>query len=143
MYWNRLAGGPAGARAKHIPQWGDYWAVSYRTGMEWLNAHAEKGSAVVVPVAEHVVQLTEPFWLRADLQVPKYAPPNAPTRDIRRLQFAMAVSQTRAVYVMFVPRDDWSNETTEYCQHFLQPVAQWERGGAPVLLIYRLAGTPR
>jgi 4-amino-4-deoxy-L-arabinose transferase-like glycosyltransferase len=137
MYWNRLAGGPAGARERHIPQSGDYWAVSYRTGMEWLNAHAEKGSAVVVPIAEHTVQMTAPLRLRSDLQVPRYAPPAAPTRDIRRLQFAMAVAQTRAVYVMFVPRDDWANETTEYC-HYLKPVAQWERGGAPVLVIYRL-----
>lgn len=138
MYWNALAGGPAGARSRHIPQWGDYWAVSYRSGMQWLNEHAEKGSAVVVPVAEHNVRLTAPLRLRPDLQVPAYAPPAAPTRDLRRLQFAAAVSRNRPVYVMFVPRDDWANETTDYCQHFLRPAAQWERGGAPVLVIYRL-----
>ena len=39
-YWNALAGGLGGARAKRLAQAGDYWVTSYRTGLDWLNAHA-------------------------------------------------------------------------------------------------------
>jgi hypothetical protein len=43
-YWNALAGGLGGARAKKLAQAGDYWATSYRTGLEWLNAEAPPGA---------------------------------------------------------------------------------------------------
>ena len=56
-YWNVLAGGTAGAYSSGLPQAGDYWGMSYRLGLEWLNDNAPPDSALAVPVVEHAVRL--------------------------------------------------------------------------------------
>jgi hypothetical protein len=136
-YWNGLAGGLDGARAKKLAQAGDYWATSYRTGLEWLNAHAPAASALAVPLAQHAVRLVAPLRLRSDLGLLDLARPEVP--ELRPDTFAILaeVASTRTVYVMFAVRDDWTNDLIEDCRSRLAPLVRWTVDGEPVLLIYR------
>lgn len=143
-YWNRSTGagrsskGSAAAADRKIPQWGDYWGVTYRHGVEWLNANAPKNSLLIVPIAAHTVRLVAPLRLRHDITLIRYATAEFPTRDLRRLAAARGVAQKRPLLVMFITRDDWANEMTDYCTEKLRPLQTWHSGGAPLLRIYRL-----
>ncbi|MFO0980200.1 MAG: glycosyltransferase family 39 protein [Planctomycetota bacterium] len=49
-YFNGFAGGLSGARSNgHYTMPGDYWANCYLDVFPWLNQHAPRGSAVIVP----------------------------------------------------------------------------------------------
>jgi len=139
-YWNGLAGGLAGAQERRIAQSCDYWALSYRVGLRWLNANAPPGSVLAVPIAEHSVRLTAPARLRTDITLAALTTPVAPDVDPQRLETLRRVARERAVYVMFVLREDWSNALIDECRARLRPVAEWRTGGAPVLQIYRFPG---
>ena len=45
IYFNRLSGGLPGAEGRYET---DYWALSYREGMEWLNRHAPRNARIAV-----------------------------------------------------------------------------------------------
>ena len=139
-YWNGLAGGLAGAQERHIAQSCDYWALSYRVGQRWLNENAPPGSVLAVPIAEHSVRLTAPVRLRTDITLAALTTPVTPDVDPQRLEMLHRVARERAVFVMFVMREDWSNTLIDDCRARLRPVAEWKTGGAPVLQIYRLPG---
>jgi hypothetical protein len=139
-YWNGLAGGLAGAQERRIAQSCDYWALSYRVGLRWLNANAPPGSVLAVPIAEHSVRLTAPARLRTDITLAALTTPVAPDIDPQRLEALRRVARERAVFVMFVLREDWSNALIDECRARLRPVAEWRTGGAPVLQIYRYPG---
>jgi hypothetical protein len=47
------------------------------------------------------------------------------------------LASKRPLYVMFVPRRDWSTELDRDCEARLRPAAAWTLDDAPVLLIYR------
>ncbi|HEX6160878.1 MAG TPA: hypothetical protein VF111_11975, partial [Thermoanaerobaculia bacterium] len=127
VYWNALVGGYGGARARNIAQASDYWATSYRQGMEWVNANVPPHTMLIVTVSPHTVVMAAPLRLRPDIAV-------AGVSRERALQFA----RTRPVYVMFVPREEWRQPLDRELEATRKPVAVWERDGAPVLLIYRL-----
>lgn len=143
-YWNRFTSlglssqGTAAAAERGIAQWGDYWAVTYRHGLRWLNANAPRDAVLIVPVAEHTVRLVAPLRLRSDIQLVRYATAEFGTRDDRRLVLARRLATQRPVFVMFVTRDDWANEMTDYCVQRLRPLSTWEVAEAPLLRIYRL-----
>lgn len=141
-YWSSLAGGLEGARARGLPQAGDYWGTSYRLGMEWLNRHAAPHSALAVPVLQHTVSLVAPQRLRPDIGLLDITRPEVP--DLRPGAFAILaeVAESRPLYVMFVPREDWTNALIEDCLRRLEPAAEWAVDGEPVLLIYRWAPPP-
>ncbi|HVR30842.1 MAG TPA: glycosyltransferase family 39 protein [Thermoanaerobaculia bacterium] len=136
-YWNALAGGLDGARAKRLAQAGDYWATSYRAGLEWLNAHAPEDAALAVPIAQHAVRLVAPLRLRSDIGLLDLARPELPELRPGTLQILEQVASERPVYVMFVLRDDWTNELVEDCRARLDPLVRWTVDGAPILLVYR------
>ncbi len=136
-YWNVLAGGTAGAYARAIPQAGDYWGMSYRQGIEWLNEHAEPGAVVAVPVVQHAVVLVAPERLRSDLGIAPVTVPNFPQLAPGAMEFLDSVTLERPVYVMFVLREDWMNQLMRDCMERLEPSAQWELDGVPLLQIYR------
>jgi hypothetical protein len=135
-YWNGLAGGLDGARTKRLAQAGDYWATSYRVGLEWLDAHAPPGAALAVPVAQHTVRLVAPLRLRSDIGLLDLARPEVP--ELRPDTFAILaeVSAARPVYVMFAPRDDWTNALIEDCLRRLRPLVRFTVDDEPVLLFY-------
>lgn len=136
-YWNRLAGGYAGARAADQPQAGDYWGMSYRLGLRWLNDNAPQDSLLAVPVIEHAVRLVASERLRPDIQLLPVTTPFSPRIPPERLAGTRDLARQRPVYVMFVERRDWLNELMVDCLRTLEPEVVWELDGAPVLSIYR------
>jgi 4-amino-4-deoxy-L-arabinose transferase-like glycosyltransferase len=136
-YWNAFAGGLRGARERGLAQACDYWGLSYRLGLRWINANAPQGALLAVPIVEHAVRLTAPVWLRPDLQLAALTTPVSPDIDPARLDLLRRVAAERPVFVMFVLRDDWMNALMHDCLTRLEPIAQWSSGGAPVLVIYR------
>lgn len=138
-YWNVLAGGTAGAHARHLPQAGEYWATSYRQGIDWLNRNAPPHAAVVVPIAEQTLTLVAPVRMRRDLELVAYDPPGR-RPDPNRLPKLAARAARQQVYVMFIRRDENGNELTRACIGGLKPVAEWSRDGVPLMQIYSLAG---
>ena len=137
-YWNSFVGGFAGARAKNLPQVGDYWGMSYRLGLEWLSQNAEPGAYVAVPVVEHAVRLVAPLRLRQDLQLLPVTRPTSPQITRERLEGTRDLARSGApVYVMFVERRDWANELMVDCLTYLQPEIAWTYEGEPVLSVYR------
>jgi len=136
-YWNFLIGGVRGAQ--RYPQSGEYWATSYRQGLEWINAHAPQGSALAVPIAEQTVAIAAPWRLRRDVELVRYAPAVRPY-DPERLPHLLERAQRQPVFVMFIRRDENGNELTRACLSGLKPAAQWSRDGVPLLEIYSLAG---
>ncbi len=139
-YWNILIGGPAGAHARGLPQSGEYWATSYRQGIDWVNQHAPPHSALAVPIAEQTVAIVAPVRLREDIELVRYAPA-VPPSDPERLPHLAARAQRQPVFVMFIRRDESGNELTRACTAGLKPVARWSRADVPMLEIYSLAGT--
>ena len=138
-YWNMLIGGTSGAHARKIPQAGEYWATSYRQGIEWLNRNAPRNTALAVPIAEQTVALVAPVRLRRDIELVRYAPP-VPPYDPHRLPRLAARAQRQPVFVMFIRRDENGNELTRACLGSLRPVVAWKRDGVPLLEIYSLQG---
>lgn len=136
-YWNVFVGGPGGAWESGQPQAGDYWGMSYRQGMRWLNENAEKDAFIAVPVIEHTVRLVGQERLREDLFLLPISTPFSPKIAPDRLQKTRELARERPVYVMFVPRMDWLNELMRDCLLRLEPEAAWELDGAPILYIYR------
>ena len=139
VYWNAFAGGYSGARARGIPQSSDYWMASYRHGLRWINEHAPQGSLLIVPIGGHTVATVAPLRLRPDiaLQVPRA---RRGAEVAPWLASVQRTATTRPVFVMFVPRAEWRTPLDVDAETRLRPVAQWQRDGTPVLLIYRYAG---
>ncbi len=138
-YWNRLVGGVRGAHQRALPQAGDYWGLSYRQGLRWLAEAAPQGAVLAVPVAEHTVRVVAQARLRADIglaHVSQPTRPEIPREIVERLQ---ALARERPVYVMFVPRADWSNQLMADCLNRLEPERVWAYDGVPILLLYRYA----
>ena len=136
-YWNTFAGGYAGAWQDGRPQAGDYWGLSYRLGIEWLNENAPEGALLTVPVVEHAVRLVAPEHLRPDILLLPVTTPFSPRIDSQRLQLAREAGLSRPVYAMFVDRRDWMNEVMVDCLANLEPEVTWDLDGVPVLRIYR------
>lgn len=136
-YWNALAGGTAGADKLNLPQAGDYWGMSYRLGMDWLNENAEPNALLAVPVVEHAVRLVAPERLRKDIVLLAMTTPVRHQIAPERLAGLREVARRRVVYVMFVERRDWANELMFDCLRRLRPEVVWQLDGVPVLSIYR------
>ncbi len=141
-YWNALTGGFAGARERGLPQASDYWGMSYRLGMRWLNENTPEDALLAVPVVEHAVRLVAPERLRDDLLLLPVTTPFSWRIAPNRLERTRRASLSRPLYVMFVERRDWANELMLDCLRYLEPEAVWRLEGAPVLAIYRYRPPP-
>lgn len=141
-YWNSWVGGYAGAYAAGKPQASDYWGLSYRDGLRWLNEFAEPDAYLAVPVVEHAVRLVAPERLRADLTLLPLTTPYAPKIPPERLAKTYELAAQAPVYVMFVERRDWMNVLMADCLRRLEPMVEWQLEGAPILSIYRLTPPP-
>jgi hypothetical protein len=126
LYFNSLVGGLSGAnRSWGFSEATDYWGASYRNGIRWLNAHAEPDAVLHVPIAEWLVRIPAPLWLRRDI------------RSIPREAIASESASGRPVYIMFVTRAGWYDEVAKRCVERLKPVHEIVVDGLPILLIYR------
>lgn len=136
-YWNGLVGGLGGAQAREMPQAGDYWGLSYRQGLRWLNDNAPDDALLAVPVVEHAVRLVAPQRLRSDIALLPITVPFSPRIPPERLQLTRQAALDRPLYVMFVERRDWLNLLMVDCLRYLQPEVSWQLDGGNVLAIYR------
>lgn len=136
-YWNSLVGGLGGAQAKDLPQACDYWGLSYRLGLRWMNEEAPEGALLAVPVVEHTVRLMAPEQLRRDIALLPITTPFSPVIPAERLRLTRQAALEKPVYVMFVERRDWLNRLMVDCLQYLQPEMRWQLDGGNVLAIYR------
>ncbi|MCD4674009.1 MAG: glycosyltransferase family 39 protein [Anaerolineaceae bacterium] len=126
LYFNCLTGGFSGAYARFGDQEAsDYWGVSYPHGMQWLSENAPEEAAIYIPVAEWLVQMQSPLWLRPDIQF------------LPKGMEQLLEQPGRESYVMFITRSGFYNEIAWTCTETLQPVYQIELDGVPIQQIYR------
>ncbi len=81
----------------------DYWGVSYPRGMQWISENAAPGAAVNVPVAEWLVQMQAPLWLRPDIQF-------IPNGEQHLME-----QPGRENYILFITRSGFYNGIAEEC----------------------------
>jgi hypothetical protein len=130
LYYNSLVGGLEGANRKYrFPEATDYWGVSYRNGIRWLNTNAEPGSAVYPPVSWWCVVIPENIWFRNGIKT-------IPSNSIKD-----SVASGRPTYVMFITRKSWYDPVAAFCEQTLSPVHEITVDGLPILKIYRLPPT--
>jgi hypothetical protein len=134
VFYNRLIGGLAGARARGLPDATDYWASSYRQGLQWINEHAAPGSLLLIGVAEQAVLFVSDLRLRADVHV----------QPAQRLAPAalrgLVASHPAPVYLMYVTREDWYPWFVTEWRKTAPRVHVIEIDGAPILEILEVGG---
>jgi len=131
IYYSPLIGGVAGARQYFGEnEVTDYWAASYRLGMEWINLNAPRDSLVFTPVADYLVDMTAPLWLRDDLRV------------IHPDDLDSLLNQKNPVFVMLLVRPGYWNDLARYVEENHKPVHIFDAAGQPVLQIYEMRPQP-
>ena len=140
-YWNFLVGGTPGAFERGLPQAGDYWGMSYRQGLEWVNENAPPGTVLAVPLIEHAVAVVAPARLRPDIGLAHISIPQTPQIPDGAVSMLRELSAERPVLVMYVVRHDWRNQLTAECDA-LPAVAEWQLDGAVLLRIVPYGGSP-
>jgi len=127
LYYNRIVGGLPGASEVFGPNEAtDYWAASYRQGMDWLTENATSEAGLYTPVAPWLVDITAPLWLRPDLEI---------LPEFNRGQITSLDSD---LYVMFITRPVFYDQVAQYCVENLTPVYAIPVDGVEVLQIYCL-----
>jgi hypothetical protein len=125
-YFNSLTGGFSGAYDRYEDHEAvDYWGVSYPRGMRWISENAAPGAAVNVPVAEWLVQMQSPLWLRPDIQF-------IPNGEQHLME-----QPGRENYILFITRSGFYNGIAEECVQNLKPVYEITLDGIPLQQIYR------
>lgn len=138
-YFNTLIGGLGGAQRMGLPHATDYWGVSYRQGMRWLNEHARRGSLLMVAIADHLVEMPRGLWLRKDIAIQnisglfpaKYPPLLA---DLEPLY----VSWPGEVYVMYFTHRRQYRPWIRQLDRRHRPVHQITVDGGVILKILRI-----
>jgi Dolichyl-phosphate-mannose-protein mannosyltransferase len=126
LYFNSLTGGFSGAYDRYEDHEAvDYWGVSYPRGMQWISENAAPGAAVNVPVAEWLVQMQAPLWLRPDIQF-------IPNGEQHLME-----QPNRENYILFITRSGFYNGIAEECVQNLKPVYEITLDGIPLQQIYR------
>jgi len=109
-YYNQLCGGLRGAWRRGWDEATDYWAASYRDGLERISREAPPGTRVAVPVAPHVAVALRPVALRSDL------------RPVAEDELLFG-EEAGPVWVMFVTRRSYFTLLARYCEERV-PVRQ-------------------
>jgi 4-amino-4-deoxy-L-arabinose transferase-like glycosyltransferase len=106
IYYNQFEGGLKGARDGFLQEEAtDYWGSSYRQGMEWINQNAPQDSIVSALMADWIVNISGPIFLRKDLI----------TMPASNLPDFSVMKQAKApTYLMFVTRPGFYTDEIEY-----------------------------
>lgn len=127
LYYNQFFGGFSNTeRIFGSSEATDYWASTYRQGMTWLAENAEDNSSLYVPIADWLVDLTGPLYLRPDIQILDGENPDS-------IQQAQGT-----VYVMFITRSGFYDEVAKDCAAEKDPVYEILVQGVPIMQIYQL-----
>jgi len=132
LYYNQFVGGLAGAKDKFLGNEAtDYWAGSYRPGMEWVNKNAPPNSYLVVPVAGWVADLEAPVFLRSDIHLVDSMP-----------DYPIMKASATPYYIMFILRGDLGNaqDEVDYTLTHAELAHQIVIDDVPILRIYRFGG---
>lgn len=121
-YYNRLVGGLGGAQSLKLEGSTDYHASSYREGVNWLNAHADRGSLLIASLP-HLIQY---YPLRKDI---------VPTKHVWMDELP---ARGRAVYLMYVTTEAYDYNIC-FAEAFLRPEYEIRRDGGTLLRIYKLS----
>lgn len=132
LYYNQFTGGLSGARDHFLGNEAtDYWAGSYRPGMEWLNEHAPYNSYLIIPVAGWVAELQAPILLRPDIEIVPSMPDDLTLR-----------TSDKPYFVMFILRRGLGNSQDEvdYTIKYGTLVHQIVVDQVPIFHLYRFGG---
>lgn|GEM_PF-1739264 len=126
IYFNSFVGGMRGAQ-RYFKQGEvtDYWAVSYREGIRWVNVHAGQNALVDVPIGDYLVNIPADLWLREDIKL---------ISDNQVIDYR---GTDREVYIMNITRPSFYKEVAHSCSN--QPAVFEERvDGVTIMTIHRL-----
>lgn len=131
LYYNGFIGGFAGARDKFLgTEATDYWASSYRQGMEWLNQNSPANSRVSTLIAPWIVEISAPVFLRPDIQVVSQLP-----------DFEIMKQSNDPYFLMFILRGGGdAQDEIDYTRHHGKLVYQIVVDHVPILEIYQFGG---
>jgi hypothetical protein len=131
LYYNELTGGLAGARDKFLgTEASDYWASSYRQGMEWLNKNAPANSSVRALIAPWIVTISAPVLLRSDIHAISKLP-----------DFSVMRQSQDPYYLMFILRGGGgAQDEIDYTRKNAKLVYRIIADRVPILEIYQLGG---
>ena len=98
IYFNRLVNGLAGVQDKFET---DYWGLSMREGMEWINNHAEDGDVVISSPELHSSKM--------------FAKPNIPVADYNSYEKSLKLKKWDfpSFYYIAKPRWDYQQKLPE------------------------------
>jgi hypothetical protein len=127
LYYNSFVGGVPGAREVFGPnEVTDYWANTYRAGIDWLNQNALPDSYLYVPACGHLVEVAGPIWLNGDMEIVHINSID----DFQKLN--------RPLYVLLLYRPDAFNDNAKYIISHFVPIHQIAIEGIPLLLVYSI-----
>jgi hypothetical protein len=127
IYFNSLAGGLDGARNRlNNPEATDYWAVSYREGIDWLNNNAEREAKISAPIAQWNFKLIAPLWMRSDLGY------------ISRKSADEYLADGYNVYLMYITREGFYSPIIHECRDNYTIVHRIIVDRVPILEICKL-----
>jgi hypothetical protein len=127
LYYNSLAG--SRTNVAHIlgkDDVSDYWAISYRQGLKWLNANAVPNAYLYTPVAGHLVDITQRIWLRSDIT------------PVNRVQLDEIHRTNSPIYVMFINRPAFFDDIASMCEENLSPVYELNLLDTTLMQVYRI-----
>jgi hypothetical protein len=119
VYFNALVGGFRGARARHLPQTGDYYGSSYRRLIPWMNENFEPNADVSILLCEHLVTLAR--MLRPDIHA-RYAFPDGFENG----------------YAVYLYREDFMDDRIAYFEQNEKPIHTLDAEGIPLIKVYRV-----
>ena len=127
IYFNSLVGGSRGAeKVFKQGEVTDYWAVSYRDGIRWLNRVAPQDAMLDVPIGDYLVNIPAANWLRKDITL------------ISDAQVDEFRGSGRTIYVMHITRPAFYKAVAESCLG-VKPVYQKKVDGVSVMQIHLLS----
>lgn len=131
IYYNTFVGGLAGARDKYLGgEATDYWAASYRQGMEWMNNNAPSDASITALIAPWIIDISGPVFLRPDIKI------------ISQLPYFNVMNQSiDPYYLMFITRAGFYQDEINYVIKHGTLVYQVVVDHVPILVIYQMGGS--
>jgi hypothetical protein len=130
-YFNQLIGRLPGAQARGLTDSMDYWSISTRSAIRWLNSNAEPGSAVLPLIAAHTFDYTRAVWLREDLRL--FAANALSSASVRILPS----NHDGPLYFCYVTRTSFYDETIRSLERSRDTTMTIQVDGAPIFKIDR------
>jgi hypothetical protein len=113
-------------RAEPVPGANDFWATSYRAGLQWIGEHEHGPADVFVGKGQHVAQ--------HDLKM--FGPPGL---RLFGPWCESASLPSQSYYVMYVTRPEFQTPMFDLLEQRAQPIHTIAIGDRPLLLVFHVA----